>query len=158
MPANDETRELWVEKRIDAPIDAVWKAWTDHLEEWWCPKPWTTELIQLDLRAGGRAAMIMRGPDGEENAIEGVILEVVPGRKIVWSDVFKAGWVPSDPFMAGTWEFTPQGDKTLYRGSARHWSEEAYQQHKLMGFEAGWGVAARQLEAVAKRIAETADA
>lgn len=158
MPANDETRELSVEKLIDAPIDAVWKAWTDHLEEWWCPKPWTTELIEQDLRPGGRTAMIMRGPNGEENVIEGVILEAIPGRRIVSTDAFKAGWVPSDPFMVGTWEFSPQGDKTLYRGSARHWSDETYEQHKLMGFEAGWGVVADQLEAVAKRIAEKVDA
>jgi uncharacterized protein YndB with AHSA1/START domain len=102
--------------------------------------------------------MIMRGPNGEENAIEGVTLEVIPGRKIVWTDAFTSGWAPSGPFMVGTWEFTPEGDKTFYRGSARHWSDETYQQHNLMGFEQGWGAAADQLEAVAKRIAETVDA
>lgn len=32
MPANDEIRELSVEKLIDPPIDAAWKAWTDQLE------------------------------------------------------------------------------------------------------------------------------
>ena len=158
MPANDETRELWVEKLIDAPIDAVWKAWTEHLEEWWCPRPWTTELIELDLRPGGRTAMLMRGPNGEENPIEGVTLEVIPGRKIIWTDAFKAGWAPNAPFMVGTWEFTPQGDQTLYRGSARHWSDETYEQHNAMGFEQGWGVAADQLEAVAKRVAGKVDA
>jgi uncharacterized protein YndB with AHSA1/START domain len=153
MPCNDDTRELWVEKRIDAPADAVWKAWTDHLEDWWCPKPWTTELIELDLRPGGRAAMIMRGPEGEENVVEGVVLEVQPGRRIVFTDAFKAGWQPNGPFMVGIWEFTPEGDRTHYRGSARHWSAEAYEQHKAMGFEQGWGAVADQLEAVARSIA-----
>lgn len=144
--------ELVVERLIDAPADAVWKAWTEHLEEWWCPKPWTTEVIEHDLRAGGRAATIMRGPNGEEHVNEGVFLEVIPGRKVVFTDAFTAGWVPAGPFLVGFMEFTPEGDKTRYRGGARHWNEAAYDQHKQMGFEAGWAKVAEQLEEVARRL------
>lgn len=145
--------ELFVERLIDAPTSAVWKAFTDHLEEWWCPKPWRTELIEQDLRAGGRSAMVMKGPNGEEHPMEGVILEVVPERKVVFTDAFSAGWVPTGPFFVGVMEFTPEGDKTRYRGAARHWTTEAYEQHKAMGFEEGWGKVAEQLEEVAKRLA-----
>lgn len=145
--------ELAIEKMIDAPVEAVWKAWTDHFEEWWCPKPWTTELIEQDLRPGGRTLVIMRGPNGEENRHEGVILEAIPGRRVVATDAFTAGWIPQSHFMVGTWEFTPEGDKTRYRASARHWSRETMEQHRAMGFEAGWGAVADQLEQVARRIA-----
>jgi len=148
-----EVYELSVERLIDAPVAAVWKAWTDHLEEWWCPRPWKTELIEQDLRAGGRSAMVMRGPNGEEHPMEGVILEVVPERKVVFTDAFTEGWVPAGPFMVGFMEFTPEGDKTHYRGGARHWTAEAYEQHKAMGFEDGWGKVAEQLEEVARRLA-----
>jgi uncharacterized protein YndB with AHSA1/START domain len=158
MPADNQMRELSVEKLIDAPIAAVWTAWTDHLEEWWCPKPWTTELIEQDLRPGGRSAMIMRGPVGEENIVEGVILEVVPKRRVVFTDAFTAGWNPAGPFIVGTFEFSPEGGKTRYRASARHWTDEALDRHKAMGFEQGWGAVAEQLEEVAMRIAEQGDA
>lgn len=155
MPTEDQL-ELSIETLIDAPIDAVWKAWTDHLEEWWCPTPWTTELIEQDLRPGGRSAMVMRGPNGEENHLEGVFLEVIPGRRVVSTDAFRAGWIPQGPFMVGTWTFEPEGARTRYRASARHWSRETKEQHEAMGFEAGWMAVAHQLDAVARRIAAEA--
>jgi uncharacterized protein YndB with AHSA1/START domain len=150
---SEDTLELWVERLIDAPAAAVWKAWVDHKEEWWCPKPWTTQIVEQDLRAGGRSAMIMRGPNGEEMPQEGVFLEVIPERKVVFTDAFSVGWKPAGPFMVGFMLFTPEGDKTRYRGGARHWSKEAYEQHRAMGFEAGWGKVAEQLEEVARRLA-----
>ncbi|UAK24461.1 SRPBCC family protein [Sphingomonas nostoxanthinifaciens] len=144
--------DLVVTRTIDAPVDAVWRAFTDHLSEWWCPRPWTTEVVALDLRPGGRSAMVMRGPAGEEHAMEGVFLEVVPARRIVFTDAYRSGWEPQGPFMTAIMEFTPEGDRTLYRGTARHWTAEAKAQHEAMGFEAGWGTVAMQLEEVARRI------
>jgi uncharacterized protein YndB with AHSA1/START domain len=52
--------------------------------------------------------------------------------------------------MVGTMEFTDEGGKTHYRGTARHWTREAYEQHKAMGFEPGWPAVARQLAALAE--------
>lgn len=146
--------ELVIERVMDAPASALWKAYTDHLSEWFCPKPWRAEVVEMDLRAGGRSAVTMYGPDGETMPNEGVYLEVIPERKIVFTDAFTEGWDPAgQPFMVGSFEFEPQGDKTLYRGRARHWNAEAMEQHKAMGFETGWGIVADQWEAVAKRIA-----
>ena len=34
--------------------------------------------------------------------------------------------------------------------SARHWTKEAYDQHKAMGFEQGWAAVAEQLAALAE--------
>lgn len=145
--------ELSVTRLIDAPRDAVWRAWTERLTEWWCPKPWTTEIIEYDMRPGGRSAMVMRGPNGEESAMEGVFLEVIPAEKVVFSNAFTAGWVPQTPFMVGIMTFADEDGKTRYTGTARHWDEETMRQHEAMGFTDGWGVVAEQLEAVAKDIA-----
>ncbi|MFZ5746511.1 MAG: SRPBCC family protein [Pseudomonadota bacterium] len=147
--------ELVIERLIDAPVDAVWRAMTDHMAQWWCPRPWTVEIIAHDLVPGGRSAMVMRGPNGEEQAMEGVVLEVVPGRRFVSTDAFRHGWVPQPPFMVGFWEIEPDGDSTRYRAGARHWSAEAMEQHAAMGFADGWMAAAAQLEEVAKRLAAT---
>ena len=145
--------ELSIERLMDAPVAAVWRAYTDHLNEWFCPPPWRAELIEMDLRAGGRSAITMYGPDGEVMPNEGVYLEVIPERRIVFTDAFAQGWNPAGPFMVGGFEFEPEGDKTRYRGWARHWTAEAKTQHEAMGFEAGWGKVAEQWEAVARRIA-----
>lgn len=146
-------RELIVERLMDAPIAAVWQAWDEHLTEWWCPKPWITQIIEMDKRPGGRSAMIMRGPNGEEAPQEGMFLEFTPAKRVVFTDALTQGWNPAGPFMVGIMEFEPEDDKTRYRGIARHWTDEAYEQHKAMGFEAGWGAVAVQLEEVAKRLA-----
>ena len=150
---SDTVYELAVERLIDAPVAAVWRAYTDHLGDWFCPRPWRAQVVEMDLRAGGRSAITMYGPEGEVMPNEGVYLEVVPEHRIVFTDAFRAGWMPQGPFMVGFMEFTPDGERTRYRGRARHWTSEAFEQHKAMGFEAGWSTVAEQLEDVAKRIA-----
>lgn len=142
--------ELSVTRLIDAPVELVWKIATERLAEWWCPKPWTTEIVEQDWRAGGRSAMIMRGPDGEEHPMEGVFLEVTPGKRFVFTDAFKVGWIPQTAFMVGFFEFADEGGKTRYTAGARHWSEEALKQHEAMGFVDGWGKVAEQLAELAE--------
>jgi len=148
MSDNDLT--LSVTRLIDAPVETVWKIATERQAEYWCPKPWTVELIEQDWRAGGRSAMIMRGPDGEEMPQEGVFLEVTPDKRFVFTDAFSAGWIPRSHFMVGTMEFADEGGKTRYTGTARHWDVESFEQHKAMGFESGWSKVAEQLAELAE--------
>jgi uncharacterized protein YndB with AHSA1/START domain len=144
--------ELKIERLIDAPVATVWTAWTAHFAEWFVPRPWSVEVIEQDLRAGGRSAMVMRGPEGEEQPSEGVYLEVVPQRRIVSTDAFLPGWVPAGPFMVRIDEFADENGQTRYTATARHWTPEARDQHAEMGFEAGWNAATDQLEEVVARI------
>lgn len=148
-----DTHDLTITRLINAPIELVWRAWTEHTADWFCPRPWTVELVEQDLRTGGRSAMVMRGPNGEENPLEGVYLEVIPHRRIVSTNAFTKGWVPQTPFMVRLDEFADEGGKTRYTATARHWTAEAKEQHAAMGFEAGWNAATDQLEDVAKGLA-----
>ena len=148
--------ELSIERYIDAPPVTVFKVWTERLEEWWAPKPWTTKIIEQDLRPGGRSAMIMSGPDGASSPMEGVILEVVPNKSIVFTNAFTAGWIPQTPFMVGFFSFAPEGAGTRYRAGSRHWDQAAHQQHEAMGFTAGWTIVANQLAALAEAEARKA--
>ena len=145
--------ELRITRLIDAPRAAVWRAWTDHLAEWWCPAPWTVEIVEQDARPGGRSAVIMHGPEGEFMPQEGVFLEIVPMERIVFTDAFTKGWIPAGPFIVGFMEFADEAGKTRYSAGARHWTEEACAQHEAMGFTDGWSKVAEQLEVVARRIA-----
>ena len=142
--------ELAVERLIGAPPEVVFRVWTTRLAEWWAPKPWTTRVIENDPRPGGRSAMVMSGPDGASSPMEGVFLEVVPNRRIVFTNAFSAGWVPQKPFMVGVFDFTPEGGGTHYRAASRHWDAATQQQHEAMGFQQGWGAVAAQLAALAE--------
>jgi uncharacterized protein YndB with AHSA1/START domain len=139
---------LGVETYIAAPPETVWDVMTRRMAEWWCPAPWRAEVIAQDWCPGGRAAMLFHGPDGEQMPQEGIFLEVTPGVRFVSTDAFTAGWRPAGPMMVGTWEIEAEGTGTRYRAFARHWTQESHDQHRDMGFEAGWGAAAQQLKAL----------
>lgn len=148
-----ESYELSITRLIDAPVEAVWRAWTQDTGAWFCPRPWHAEFVTQELRAGGRSNIVMRGPNGEENRLEGVYLDVVEHERIVSTDAFTAGWHPAGPFMVRLDLFADEGGKTRYTAIARHWTKEARDNHAAMGFEAGWNAATDQLEAIAVGLA-----
>ena len=129
--------ELAVQCVIHASPETVFRLWVERLSDWWAPRPWTTEVIANDLRPGGDFEMVMRGPGGETSPMKGVYLEIVPNRRIVFTNAFTAGWIPQTPFMTGYFTFEPQGAGTLYRAAARHWDEASCRQHEAMGFYTG---------------------
>ena len=150
-----EPRELSVTRIINAPREIVYRAWTERLEEWFAPRPWTTRVIEQEFCAGGRSAVEMTGPNGETSGGDGVFLEVTPNERIVFTDAFLPGWVPQGPFMVGIITFEDDGDgKTRYTAAARHWTDEAKAQHEEMGFEAGWRQVSDQLAEIAEEMAQ----
>ena len=144
------SRELSFSRLIDAPRETVYRVWTERLEEWFAPKPWTTRVIEQEFRAGGRSCVEMTGPNGETSGGDGVFLEVTPNERIVFTDAFLPGWVPQGPFMVGVITFEDEGGKTRYTAAARHWTDEALKQHEEMGFEQGWGQVTEQLAELAE--------
>jgi uncharacterized protein YndB with AHSA1/START domain len=148
----DNGLELSVTRFIAAPPEKVWQVMTEHTTEWWCPLPWRAEIVEQDWRAGGRTAMVFKGPNGEEMPQEGIFLEVTPGRRFVTTDCAVRGaegeWKTAEPFMIGIWEIAPEGDGTRYIARALHWTEEKHKAHLVMGFADGWGAATDQLVAL----------
>ena len=142
--------ELSITRYIDAPPAKVWDILANRQEEWWCPKPWSIEKIAQERHAGGRSAMIMRGPNGEEMPQEGIFLEWSEGKRFITTDAVDADFQPAGPFMVGIWEIKPEGTGTRDTARARHWTKEAIKQHEEMGFEEGWGACADQLKALAE--------
>lgn len=149
-------RELTLERRLAAPPAAVWRCWTEPalLTRWFTPAPWRTVSAEIDPRPGGRFATVMRSPEGEDYPNDGIVLEAVPGRRLVFTDAYTAGWRPTEkPFFTGVVEFAEDGaGGTVYVAHARHWTEEDRKRHEEMGFHPGWNAAADQLEALAKTL------
>ncbi|NNC72874.1 MAG: ATPase [Sphingomonadaceae bacterium] len=155
--------ELSVTRHIAAPPDKVWKVMTDRQDEWWCPKPWRSETKVMERRAGGRWFGVMHGPDGEEMPNDGLMLAWEEGRRFIGTDavqIVDGEYVPAGPFMIGCWEIEAEESDgiwgTRYTATARHWSKEAYDQHKEMGFEDGWAACADQLAELCEKEAAEA--
>jgi uncharacterized protein YndB with AHSA1/START domain len=153
-PTDD--RELVITRHIKATPEKLFRCWTepDLIKEWFCPKPWSIARAEVDVRPGGKSLIVMRSPEGQEFPNPGVYLEVVPNRKIVFTDAFTSGWEPAgEPFMVAIVTFEDQGDgTTLYTARARHWTKDATERHKSMGFHEGWSKVAEQLEDLARTL------
>jgi uncharacterized protein YndB with AHSA1/START domain len=145
--------DLVLERTVDVPPELVWKAWTEprHMVKWFTPKPWSTRSADVDLRPGGRFNFVMISPDGQEHPNFGCLLEVVPNRRLAWTDALIEGYRPSGkPFMSAIVELAPAGKGTLYRATAIHGDEETRKKHEEMGFRDGWSAALDQLVAHAR--------
>jgi uncharacterized protein YndB with AHSA1/START domain len=98
--------ELIVTRTFNAPVALVWKAFTDpeHLARWWGPKDFTAPSITLDFRVGGKYIYCMRAPDGQEFWSAGTFKEIIPLKKIVYTDSFsddKGNVVPATHYGMG---------------------------------------------------------
>jgi len=155
-PIPTDERELVLAMTLDAPRASVWRCWTepDLLKQWFCPKPWTVPDAEIDVRPGGIFRTVMRGPEGQEMDHPGIYLDVVPGKKLVFTDAYQPEWIPSaKPFMTAIIAFEDEeGGRTRYTARARHWSAADKETHEKMGFHEGWGQCARQLEALARTL------
>ena len=147
--------DLAMERFVGASPAAVFRAWTDpaQVAAWWGPHGFANHLCAVDAVPGGHYTIHMKGPEGQEFPSQGVFLEVVPNKKLVFTDAYTRAWEPSaKPFMTATVTFEDQGGRTKYTARALHWSVEDMKTHEKMGFHEGWNLCADQLEKLAKSL------
>ena len=154
--------DLVLERTLDAPIELVWKAYTDpeHLKQWFAPRPYQLTECELDLRPGGIFRIRMVGPDNFDtgHGSPGCVLEVVEGKKLAWTSALGPGYRPNQTgegcesfAMTAIVTFADAGNgKTHYKAVAMHKDEADRDTHEKMGFHEGWGTVAGQLEEFAK--------
>jgi len=88
---NKATNSLFEIKRtITAPLDQVWKAWSerDQLTKWWGPKGCSLEVSLLEFRAGGFFHYAMRSGNAPATWGRFNYREIVPHERIVWLNSF----------------------------------------------------------------------
>jgi len=83
VPGKVKTEDLVVTRILDAPLELVWKAWTEpeRVRRWWGPKDYTSPSCTLDLRVGGKFLFCMRAPleqGGQDSYTGGVYQRIVP--------------------------------------------------------------------------------
>jgi uncharacterized protein YndB with AHSA1/START domain len=151
----DPKLDLRLERVVDVKPELVWACWTmpEHIVKWFTPAPWRTKSADIDLRPGGRFNTVMLSPEGQEFPNFGCLLEVVPQRRLVFTDTLLEGFRPAGkPFFTGMVEIQPEGAGTRYIATAIHGAEETRKQHEEMGFHNGWSAALDQLVALAKTL------
>jgi uncharacterized protein YndB with AHSA1/START domain len=86
------SKDLVVTKVIDAPVESVWKAWSesDQVMKWWGPTGFTTPVARIDFREGGTSLVSMRSPDGHDFYNTWTYTKIMPKQQIEfvldWAD------------------------------------------------------------------------
>lgn len=79
---------LTVERTLRAAPHRVWQAWTqaEALKQWFAPSDaFKVEVVEIDVRVGGRYRIKMTAPDGEVHDVSGTYREVVPNERLVFT-------------------------------------------------------------------------
>jgi uncharacterized protein YndB with AHSA1/START domain len=100
----------------------------------------------------------MRSPEGQEFPNVGCYLEIVPQKRLVWTDALQPGFRPAlaassclPNFMTAIITLETHGSGTKYTAIALHGDEEGRKKHEEMGFHDGWGTCLDQLVAYIKQ-------
>lgn len=143
-PNDLNIRTITIKRTFNAPIDLVWKAWTqhEHITQWWSPKGIKTKVVEHDFKVGGKWKYLMPMPNGKEFIAEGQYTEIVEFEKIVSSANFK----PMTEGIEIQSLFKANGNTTDFTFKIVHPTEAYKIQQEKMGVMNGWGSVFERLD------------
>lgn len=122
---------------FQAPPSLIFQLFTDpeHVRQWWGPRMLELVTCDIDLRVGGTYTFVLRAPDGQEFAMNGIYQEITAPHRL--ASTFTLDVAP-DNEIAETFTFEEVDGGTLLHGIDRHHSIEARNQQAENGMmEAG---------------------
>ena len=114
----DSPDAVVIERTLDAPVDLVWRMWTDpeHFRAWYGPEGATVPVAKMDVRVGGvrLVSMEVQTPAGPRQMwFTGEYREVVEHRRLVYTDsMADADGTATSPPTEVTVELTDLGGRT----------------------------------------------
>jgi uncharacterized protein YndB with AHSA1/START domain len=135
---------LTLKRRLHAPPQKVYEAWTDpaKLVRWFGPAQTVPGSVQaeLDVRVGGRFRASFKAADGEYHEVGGVYREVAPGERLQFTWAWHT--TPERESLV-TVTLKPDGEGTLLTLHHEQFFDEAARD----GHERGWSGTLDKLEA-----------
>ncbi len=80
-----------IERIFDAPIDVIWRMWTEaeHFKNWYGPQGFSLPVAEMDVRVGGKRLFCMETetPTGSMKMwLTGEYTEIVPKERLVYTE------------------------------------------------------------------------
>ena len=143
--------QILITREFDAPKELVYRAYTtpELIKRWWSGDRGEVVSAEVDLRVGGAWRYVMTANGGFEVAFHGEFQELVPGERIVGTEVFEG--MPGAAALA-TATFADQGGRTVLALLVQHATCEHRDAHLGSGMEAGMQEAMDDLEEVARSL------
>jgi uncharacterized protein YndB with AHSA1/START domain len=124
---NKEAQTVEITREFDAERDLVWDAYTKQelLDQWWAPKPLTSDTVAMDFEVGGRRFYAMVMPDGTRRWAVQRYTSITPKDEFKFFNAFAdENENVQLPGSDWTFTFTENGDKTTVHVSIYNESRE----------------------------------
>jgi uncharacterized protein YndB with AHSA1/START domain len=149
--------KIRVLREFDAPVEKVWRAWTDPkiMDQWWAPKPWQAKTRSMDFRDGGTWNYAMVGPEGEIHWCRVDFKKIEPLVSYSGDDYFtdESGKKNPDlPVMHWKNSFYSRGETTQVESEIEFDSKEDMNKIIEMGFKEGFAMAHGNLDELLGKI------
>jgi uncharacterized protein YndB with AHSA1/START domain len=138
----------------DAPVERVWKLWSDPrlLERWWGPPTYPATFGDgHDLSPGAHVGYHMTGPEGDEPHGWWKVLVVEPPHRLEFEDGFAhddGAPNPDMPTMHMRVDIAAVGDGARMSITTTFPSAEAMEQLVSMGMDEGMSAAVGQIDEI----------
>jgi uncharacterized protein YndB with AHSA1/START domain len=141
MPATLVKPSLTLKRRLNAPPEKVFSAWTEpeKIKRWFGPGQTRATAAEFDRRVGGRWRIAAVTAEGEDIEVGGVVREIVPDRKLVYTWAWRS---TQERESLVTVELKPDGTGTLLTLTHEHFYDEPTRDRH----QAGWSGALDKLE------------
>ena len=97
--ATIDTQKVIIKRLFAAPVDKLYKAWTDPaiMEKWFSPNErWVKPIVDMNPVIDGRRNVTMVHSDGDKLRHDGKFVELVPDERIVFTWTGLDDAVPSE--------------------------------------------------------------
>jgi uncharacterized protein YndB with AHSA1/START domain len=148
--------DIHIEREFDAPKHLVYRAATEPelIKRWWNAKRGVVTICEVDLRVGGTWRYVMTTTEGGfEVGFHGTILELVPGEKVVQTELYEMPGLTEDMATTNTMTLREVDGRTVMTVVQHCPTVEVRDAILQSGMEAGMQDAYDLLEEVAQSLA-----
>lgn len=150
LPADEPV--IIMSRTFDAPLGLLWAVWTqpEHVTYWFGPRE-DNEIVEYDVRKGGKWRVISTMSDGSKIVFFGTYLDVVPQTLIRNTFVVEGMYEEDDRFYEEH-SFEERDGKVYYRSVARLESFEQRQGVIDSGMEWGANASMAKVDEILERL------
>ncbi|MCJ0741447.1 SRPBCC family protein [Pedobacter montanisoli] len=141
-------------REFNAELPLVWDAFTKQeiLDQWWAPKPWTSETKTMDFKVGGRRFYAMVSPDGAQKSWQiQDYTSISPKTNFKFLSVFADE--NENPNLPGSnWDLNFSEQNGITKVSITIYNDSLERMEKMieMGFKEGFTMTLNELETLLK--------